>query len=89
MTLLLILTCNVAVAAGLAAFKAEDYDRAYRLWFMALSENPLDSEANFGLGQIILEGLGTTNADQKEGLSYINTAIDAGYGEAALYLANA
>jgi len=88
-TLLLVFVSNVSVASGMAAFKAQDFDRAYRSWFLVLSENPLDTEANFGLGQIILEGLGTANANQKEGLSYLNTAVDAGSGSAALYLANA
>jgi TPR repeat protein len=88
-TLLLTIASNTTHANGLAAFKAQDYDRAFRLWFMVLSENPRDNEANFGLGQIILEGLGTTDVNQKEGLSYLNTAIDAGSGPAALYLANA
>lgn len=88
-TVVFTLISNGVMANGMDAFKAENYDRAFRLWFMTLSEDPLNSEANFGLGRIVLEGLGTTIANQKEGLSYLNASIDAGSREAAVYLANA
>lgn len=76
-------------ANGLTAFKAGDYDRAFRIWYMELSENPTKAEANFGLGQIILEGLGSTKANKKEGLNYLTKAIEQGSKDSALYLANA
>lgn len=76
-------------ADGVAAFKAGDYDRAFRLWFMALNESSDNAEANFGLGRIILEGLGSTKQNDKEGLDYLIQAVEQGSQDGALYLADA
>ena len=46
---------NPASADGMAAFARRDYNEAYRVW----SRNPDTAEAIYGIGRIVLEGLGS------------------------------
>ena len=71
-----------------SAFDSKDYDRAFRIWYLELNSNADNPEANFGIGRIVLEGLGAANSDITEGLAYLTRAVEQGSSGAALYLAD-
>ena len=65
------------------AFARRDYNEAYRQW----SKTPDTLEAKFGIGRILLEGLGGPK-DTDKGLASIKSAASAGYRPALEYLAD-
>ena len=65
------------------AFKRKDYNEAYRQW----SKNPDTAAAKFGIGQILLEGLGGPK-DTAKGLAAISSAAAKGHTPAVQYLAD-
>lgn len=68
--------------AAADAFSRKDYNEAYRQW----SKTPNTSEAKFGIGRILLEGLGGPK-DSDKGLASIRDAASTGYRPAVEYLA--
>ena len=74
--------CAIAGPAA-DAFSRKDYNESYRLW----SKTPNTSEAKYGIGRILLEGLGGSK-DTEKGLASIKNAASAGYGPAIEYLAD-
>ena len=83
--LLIGLLVQQSVFAGLAAdaFARGNYNEAYRQW----SKTPDTLEAKFGIGRILLEGLGGPK-DTDKGLASIKSAASAGYRPALEYLAD-
>jgi TPR repeat protein len=79
-----VFTHNPAAADGMAAFARKDYNEAYRIW----SRNPDTAEANYGIGRIVLEGLGSAPRNPEKGLSLIQRAASANYRPALMYLAD-
>jgi len=75
---------NPASADGMAAFARRDYNEAYRVW----SRNPDTAEASYGIGRIVLEGLGSAPRNPEKGLSLIQRAASASYRPALTYLAD-
>ena len=64
------------------AFKKKDYNEAYRLW----TREPDKAESQYGLGRILLEGLGGP-ADRSKGLDLLAKAANKNYMRAIRYLA--
>jgi len=82
--MLLAVSVSTLAIAGPAedAFKRKEYNEAYRQW----SKNPETAPAKFGIGQILLEGLGG-DKDTDKGLGSIKSAASQGYSPAIQYLA--
>ena len=70
-------------AAGLAAFKNKDYQRAYREW--KASAEAGQAEAQFDLGVLYAQGLGVLR-DLNEAASWYRKAADQGNAEAQFAL---
>jgi TPR repeat protein len=75
---------NHALADGMAAFMRKDYNEAYRAW----SRNPETAEASYGIGRIVLEGLGSAPRNAEKGLSLLHRSASANYRPAINYLAD-
>jgi TPR repeat protein len=81
---LLIFSTNALSTEAMSAFNNKNYDEAYRLWFA----NPDTPEANYGMGRIVLEGLGSAPKNSSRGMSLIEKAAGAGFRPAASFLAD-
>jgi TPR repeat protein len=75
---------KICSADGMAAFNRKDYNEAYRVW----SRNPETAEASYGIGRIVLEGLGAAPRNAERGISLIHRAAAANYRPALAYLAD-
>ena len=64
------------------AFNKKDYNEAYRLW----TREPEKAESQYGLGRILLEGLGGP-ADPSKGLDLLAKSANKNYMRAIRYLA--
>lgn len=69
---------------GMSAFTRKEYNEAYRIW----SSNPDTPEANYGIGRIVLEGLGSAPKNSEKGFNLINKAASSGYRPALTFLAD-
>jgi TPR repeat protein len=68
---------------GIAAFNRKDYNEAYRL----LSQNPDKPESLYGIGRILMDGLGAAPRNAQKGLAQITRSAESGYRPAMLFLA--
>jgi TPR repeat protein len=67
---------------GMSAFNRKDYNEAYRL----LSQDPDKPESLYGIGRIVLEGLGAAPKNVEKGLNQITRAAESGYRPAIVFL---
>ena len=79
----LLLAHSAFAGAAADAFARKDYNEAYRQW----SKTPDTLEAKYGIGRILLEGLGGPK-DTDKGLANIKEAASGGYRPALEYLAD-
>lgn len=79
----LLLQHSAFAGAAADAFARKDYNEAYRQW----SKTPDTLEAKYGIGRILLEGLGGPK-DTDKGLASIKDAASGGYRPALEYLAD-
>ena len=67
---------------GMSAFNRKDYNEAYRL----LSQAPEKPESLYGIGRIVLEGLGAAPKNVEKGLNQITRSAESGYRPAIVFL---
>jgi len=79
-------TTSASVDQGTLSFNNENYDKAFRsLYVHALEDN---KNAQFLIGKIYLNGLGSAEQNVNKGLDFIKKSIDNGNMNAALFLSN-
>jgi len=81
--LLLLHSTGVIAADAMSAFSRKDYNEAYRIWY----SNPDTAEAQYGMGRIVLEGLGAAPKNSQKGLGLISKSASKGYRPAIQYMA--
>lgn len=68
-------------------FQNKNYDAAFRYSYLNAVSG--DSEAQYIIGVILVEGLGSASQDIKQGLIYLENSSKQGFNTATLYLADA
>lgn len=85
LVIFLVFTSAEAVAGdGMEAFNRKDYDEAYRVW----AANPETAEASYGIGRIVLEGLGSAPRNPDRGMTLITKAAGMNHRPAIVFLAD-
>lgn len=80
-------TASASVDQGTLSFNNEDYDKAHRLLYVhALEDN---KDAQFIIGKIYMNGLGSAEKDVNLGVEFIKKSINGGNINAALFLSSA
>ncbi len=75
---------NAVAGDALSAFNRKDFNEAYRIW----SANPDTPEASYGIGRIVLEGLGAAPRNAERGMSLIHKSASSNYRPAISFLAD-
>jgi len=70
-------------AAGVAAYHAEDYTKAYEAWLPLAKDG--DSAAEYNLGILYQYGLGVKQ-DVSEAVKWYMQSAEAGFGDASMHL---
>ncbi len=81
--LLFLCSTGALAADAMSAFARKDYNEAYRIWYA----NPDTAEAQYGMGRIVLEGLGAAPKNPEKGLNLITKSASKGYRPAIQYMA--
>jgi TPR repeat protein len=82
-SLLFLYSTGAVAADAMSAFARKDYNEAYRIWYA----NPDTAEAQYGMGRIVLEGLGAAPKNPEKGLNLITKSASKGYRPALQYMA--
>lgn len=82
-SLLFLYSTGAVAADAMSAFARKDYNEAYRIWYA----NPDSPEAQYGMGRIVLEGLGAAPKNPEKGLNLITKSASKGYRPAIQYMA--